>query len=276
MTKKLPHNSDWLNRIFCGDNTEVLSGFSAECVDLVVTSPPYDNMRKYGGHSWDFFGVAWNLKRVLKPGGVLVWVVGDSVSKGGETLTSMRQALHFQELGLLMNDTMVWRKYLPGLQGKRYTHCWEYMLVLSKGEPKTFNPIMRLNKTSSMVSRKNQRAKGPHEETICTGYKVVAETSVEENVWDIPVGGTNTDPEGGVNGIHPAMFPIALAKRHIISWSNIGDVVLDPFNGSGTTCKAAKLLERRWVGIDVNPEYCRIAENRLRQEVMNLDTPAGV
>lgn len=262
----------FVRRIWCGDNCEILGQMPPESVDLVVTSPPYDDMRTYGGHAWDFYGVAWQLKRVLKPGGVIVWVVGDSTIKGGESLNSMRQALHFQALGMLINDTMVWRKYLPGLQGKRYTHCWEYMLVVSKGEPKTFNPLMRANKTSGMVWRKNQRAAGEDEKTICTGYKKAAESSIEENVWDIPVGGTNTDPDGGVNGIHPAMFPIALAKRHIASWSNPGDIVLDPFSGSGTTCKAAKELEREWIGIEINPKYVEASEQRLLQSVLQLET----
>ncbi len=63
--------TDWLGRIVCGDNTEVLSGFPAECVDLVVTSPPYDDLRTYGGHSWNFETLAAQLVRVLKPGGVI-------------------------------------------------------------------------------------------------------------------------------------------------------------------------------------------------------------
>ena len=92
-----------LNRIHCGDNCDLLGKMPRECVDLVVTSPPYDDLRTYGGHSWDFFGVAWHLKRVLKPGGVIVWVVADATKDGSGTTAKAAKTLGRQFIGLEVN-----------------------------------------------------------------------------------------------------------------------------------------------------------------------------
>ena len=257
--------SDWLGRIVCGDNTEVLSGFPAECVDLVVTSPPYDDLRTYGGHSWNFETLAAQLVRVLKPGGVIVWVVADATVNGSETGTSMRQALHFLDAcGLRLHDTMVYQTSKPPMNDRRYQAAWEYMFVLSKGEPKTWNPIKMPTKHAG------EKVSGTYWNTDGTmkprhGRNPVADESVRENVWRIV--------ERPGNG-HPAPFPESLAKDHVTTWSNPGDVVLDPFSGSGTTCKAAKELNRQWCGIEINPDYCKIAEARLSQDVLQLETCA--
>ena len=265
-------SSDWLGRIVCGDNVEVLSGFPDACIDLVVTSPPYDDLRTYGGHSWNFDAVAAQLTRVLKPGGVIVWVVADATVNGSETLTSMRQAIHFKDVcGLNVHDTMVWNKYSPGIYGKRYTHAWEYVFVLSKGEPEAWNPIMRRNENLGPRVSSTRKSSG----TVCGKIKeVAADESIEENVWRIGVGGGPKRQEGSQWINHPAMMPEKLVKRCVASWSNPGDVVLDPFSGSGTTCKAAKELNRQWCGIEINPEYCAIAEARLSQDVLQLETCA--
>ncbi len=140
--------------IYTGDNVAALKTFPDTCIDLVVTSPPYDNLRTYGGHTWDFEGVARELTRVLKPGGVIVWVVADATVNGSETLTSMRQAIHFKDVcGLRVHDTMVYRKnsYMP-LTHNRYEQCWEYMFVLSNGKPKSWNPIKVPSMTAGTTS----------------------------------------------------------------------------------------------------------------------------
>lgn len=266
------HCSDWLGRIVCGDNVEVLSGFPDACIDLVVTSPPYDDLRTYGGHSWNFEAVAAQLTRVLKPGGVIVWVEGDQTKDGGESLMTMRHALHFSDVcGLTVNDTMIYEKanYLPQNCSTRYDQCWEYMLVLSKGKPVTGN-LLR-DKRNAKFGRERMVVGGR-----IGGDGILKDRKIERpkeygnrnNVWQYPVGGTNAS-----NG-HPAVMPLQLAKDHIASWSNPGDVVLDPFSGSGTTCKAAKELNRQWCGIEINPEYCKIAEARLSQDVLQLETCA--
>jgi len=255
-----------LDKIHCGDNCDLLGQLPRECIDLVVTSPPYDDLRTYGGHSWDFFGVAWQLKRVLKPGGVIVWVVADATKDGSESGSSMRQCLHFQQLGLKIHDTMIYRKSNPiPLTHNRYEQEWEYAFVLSLGKPKTWNPILKKNKTAGKAVNWSTRAVEDGAARRCRDETTIAnETGYIGNIWEYPVG---VDALGD----HPAPFPEKLAKDHIISWSNVGDVVLDPFSGSGTTAKAAKELGRRFLGLEINPEYCAIAERRIAQQVLELE-----
>jgi DNA modification methylase len=253
-----------INQIICGDNCDVLGTFPRACIDLVVTSPPYDDLRTYGGHSWDFYGVAWQLKRVLKPGGVIVWVVADATKDGSETGTSFEQALHFKTLGLNLHDTMTWHKQnaLP-LNNNRYEPSTEYMFVLSDGPPKSFNAIRERSLLAGKVSGGTQiQADGERVPKWGNG-RLYQATKVKQNLWQYPV--------GGGNGLHPAIFPEELARDHILSWSNEGDLVLDPFNGSGTTTKMAREMGRRYIGIEVNPDYCKIAENRLKQQLLPLE-----
>ena len=254
-----PYEKDGIT-LHCGDNCETMLRMPAESVDLVVTSPPYDDLRTYGGHSWDFYGVAWNLKRLLKPGGVIVWNVNDATKDGSETGTSMRQALHFQGIGLNLHDTMIWEKTGSGALGSQdcYGQNFEYVFILSKGKPKALNLI---------EDRKNVITSG---KVAVNGELQADKTSVSRvierkeygrrtNVWRIaPVQRTK----------HPAPFPDELARDQILSWSNEGDTVLDPFSGSGTTIKMARETGRRGIGIEINEEYCQIAVTRLRQRLL--------
>lgn len=233
-----------LDVVLCGDNCETLASFPAESVDLVVTSPPYDDLRTYGGYSWDFEGLAAELTRVLKPGGVIVWVVVDATVKGSETLTSMRQAIHFKDVcGLNVHDTMIyWRETIP-LTSNRYQPEWEYMIVLSKGAPRTFNPLKVRSRghENGTASKGRTRAKrdektGLHK--LRSSNAMNKEMKVRGNVWQY-----NARPNPSQDQAkwgHPATFPDLLASDHILSWTEPGDVVLDPFAGSGTTLQQAK------------------------------------
>ena len=254
-----------LDKIHCGDNCDLLGQLPRECIDLVVTSPPYDDLRTYGGHSWDFFGVAWQLKRVLKPGGVIVWVVADATKDGSETGTSMEQALHFKRLGLNLHDTMIWNKAEMNFPDTtRYYQSWEYMLILSNGAPRACNLLAdRENKAFGRLRIGTDRNQ---DGTTRDSYtKPVKETGLRMNLWDV------TPEKSAMRQDHPAMFPQRLASDHIATWSNPGDLVLDPFSGSGTTAKAAKELGRRFLGLEINPEYCEIAERRIAQQVLELE-----
>lgn len=267
-------SSAWLGRIVCGDNTEILSRMPSECIDLVVTSPPYDDIREYGGHSWNFDGLAAQLLRVLKPGGVIVWVVGDKTEGGNESGTSMRQALGFQTAGLNLHDTMIYEKCgaFERKGHRTYPQAFEFMFVLSKGSPKTFNIIRdRKNSLGGQVHRPTLRQPDGTMKRGASWGREIREVGARTNIWRYSVGWMKSASDA-VAFEHPAIMPEALASDHIASWSNPGDVVLDPFLGSGTTCKAAKALNRQWCGIEVNPDYCRIAEARLSQDVLQLET----
>ena len=251
-----------INQIICGDNVETLRTLPDACIDLVVTSPPYDNLRTYGGHSWDFDGVAQQLWRVIKPGGVVVWVVNDATIDGSETGTSFRQALRFMEIGFRLHDTMIYRRQGRYPDEQRYWADFEYMFILSSGKPKSVNLIRdeKSKRPGGGMTYSERTTKG----TLKPNYsgRVCHEWKARSNVWDLGVATNGTYPG------HPATFPETLARDHILSWSNEGDIVLDPFSGSGTTAKMAKLMGRQFIGIEINPEYCEIAAERLRQGVL--------
>lgn len=244
--------------ILQGDNVAMMKTFDKECIDLTVTSPPYDRLKTYGGHQWDFEAVATELFRVTKKGGVLVWVVADSTVKGSESGTSFRQALFFRETGFNLHDTMIYRKrnFMP-LTHKRYEQAFEFMFVFSKGRPKTWNPLkvpIAYPRTRTLKMRDGDGKK--------TGFQCSGTHRIKENVWDYKVGGGHIDSDGLAH-LHPAPFPEKLAEDHIASWSNPGELVLDPFSGSGTTCKAAKRLGRHFIGIEINSEYVELSKRRL-------------
>jgi DNA modification methylase len=248
-----------MNKIICGDSAIMLLTLEPESVDLTVTSPPYDNLRTYNGYTFDFEAIARGLYRVTKPGGIVVWVVGDATVNGSETGTSFRQALYFKDCGFNLHDTMIWNKNgytAPGSLGTRYAPVFEYMFILSKRSVKTFNPI-KDHKTSNAgvkVHGTIRQADGSFR-PVAGPTKYIAEYSQRYNVWEI-------DPHK-TGGDHPAPFPEALARDHILSWSNPGDLVLDPFAGSGTTLKMAKETGRNYIGIEISPEYCKLIERRV-------------
>jgi len=220
-------------------------------LDLTVTSPPYDNLRTYNGYSFDFEAVAKELYRVTKPGGVVVWVVGDATINGSETGTSFRQALYFMECGFNLHDTMIYQKYGSGLphNDHRYGQSFEYMFVLAKGKPE-HGELIRFESTGKTAPT-NRRSKAG---VITKGtYNVGG--GVIPNIWQYAGGRSECD--------HPAMFPEKLAKDHILSWSNEGDVVYDPFSGSGTTCKMAMPLNRKYIGSEISKEYCDASRRRV-------------
>lgn len=261
-----------LSSIVCGDNVVVMKAWPNACVDLVVTSPPYDNLRTYGGYQWDFEGVERELTRILKPGGVIVWVVADATVKGSETLTSARQAIYFKDVcGLNVHDTMIYQKscYVP-LTHNRYEQSWEYMFVFSKGRPKTWNAIRIPCKNPGM--KKNRGAAKQYEAAYAERKReettITNETKQAPNIFTYAVGQNEKTA-------HNAPFPDELARDHVISWSVEGDIVLDPFVGSGTTCLAAKQNGRRWVGIDINPEYVEICNRRLGHTAIDLSVREG-
>lgn len=248
-----------MNKIIQGDCLEVMKTLENNSIDLTVTSPPYDNLRTYNGYTFDFEGIAKELYRVTKQGGVVVWVVGDATIKGSETGTSFKQALYFKEIGFNLHDTMIWNKgcfSAVGALQNRYAPVFEYMFVFSKGYPKTFNPIKDRKtvhggkKINGTVRNRDGSMKPFSKEVIVNEY------GQRFNIWE-------QSPQRQTGG-HPAPFPEKLAEDHILSWSNEGDTILDPMAGSGTTLKMAKKNNRKYIGIEISEEYIKIIEARLR------------
>lgn len=259
-------------KLIQGDCLEKMKDIPDNSIDLTVTSPPYDNLRTYGGviNDWyfgKFQGIARELYRITKDGGVVVWVVGDATIKGSETGTSFKQALYFMECGFNLHDTMIYRKQNPIPQNhNRYEQCFEYMFVLAKGKICTFNPITIPTKNGGVLmnwGRKNKVDDKQCRRQRDVDFIITKETKRMDNIWTYPIGGGKTG--------HPAVFPEALAKDHILSWSNEGDIVFDPFMGSGTTGKMAILNNRNFIGIELNEDYFKIAEKRIKEAQQQLE-----
>lgn len=240
-------------KLLQGDCLEVMKDIPDKSIDMILTSPPYDNLRDYKGYTFDFEGIAKELYRVLKDGGVVVWVVGDATIKGSETGTSFKQALYFKEIGFNLHDTMIYAKQNPvPYHHNRYNPQFEYMFVLSKGVPKTFNPIQENTK-----GFKTGKYRYPDGSLKVANTPIIKETKMLNNIWYYVVGGKGNN--------HPASFPEKLSEDHIVSWSNEGDIILDPMAGSGTTLKMAKKNNRNYVGIEISPEYIDIINKRLNE-----------
>lgn len=259
--------------LYKGNSAVILSRIGSESIDLVVTSPPYDKLRSYGGvgEGWNFetfTAVAAQLARVLKSGGVLVWNVSDQCVDGSYTCTSLRQVLYFTDvLGLRLHDVMMWQKpnAMPRKRGKRYQASFEPMYVFSKGEPKTFTPIMRECKCSGRAYKSTFKS-NVHEGRIEYKEGVIPSETVESNVWSIPTASsceTNYTLKDGRKIHHTAVFPKELALRHIRTWTEEGDTVLDPFMGSGTSGLAALELGRNFIGCELNDDYFDMASERI-------------
>ena len=249
--------------IECGDCLELLKNIPDNSIDLTITSPPYDDLRIYTGGKFDFENIARELCRVTKEGGVVVWNVNDKIKNGTKSLTSFKQAIFFNEIGFNVNDVMIWKKTnpMPQVKQPRYNQCFEYMFVFSKGKPKTFNPIMvdckNANKQYKSTCKKITQGK----ERVYKEFNINKQ-KVSDNIWEFAVSQNKTN--------HPAVFPLKLPLKHILSWSNEKDIVLDPFMGSGTTMIACVQTNRHYIGFDISKDYFDIACERLEKEKEKL------
>ena len=248
-----------------GDCTVETKKIESESIDLVVTSPPYDNLRDYNGviDTWSFEKfkeIANELYRVVKPGGVVVWVVGDATIDGSETGSSFKQALYFKEIGFNIHDTMIWTKNAIPYDPKcnRYWQAFEYMFVFSKGKPKTCNYIMEPCKNAGKAKTNDygqKRKDGTNREDRRDANRKIKAEKVKTNVWHF-------SPDPQKTG-HPAVFPRKLAFDHIISWTNEGDTVFDPFMGSGTTGIECIDTNRNFIGIELDEKFFNISKERI-------------
>ena len=265
-----------VNKIYCENCIDTMSKMPDGFVDLTVTSPPYDNLRTYNndiGQSWGesvWKPIIKELYRVTKKGGVVVWVVGDATIKGSETGTSFRQALWFMECGFNLHDTMIYEKngasYPAGKKSNRYSNVFEFMFVFCKGKLKTKNLIKdKINKWAGSTTFGESTNRQKDGTLKSSGKRVIGSFGYRDNIWKI----NNGKGFGGdfLSGKHPASFPEQLANDHILSWSNYGDLVYDPFMGSGTTAKMAILNKRNYIGSEISKEYFEIAEKRINENL---------
>lgn len=250
--------------IINGDAAEELKKLKPESVDIVITSPPYDNIREYDGFSFDFEAIAQELFRVVREGAVVVWIVNDQYVDGSMTGTSFRHALYFKDVGFRLHDVMIWDKgTFPtlGAIDVRYPNSFEFMLILSKGKPKTFNALKdRKNKHfGRQIGGGSTRMPDGSTKRRPKKSEVFLEYGLRHNVWRIFPENSNRRRKG-----HPAQFPEDLVRDHLSSWSRKGDVVLDPFLGSGTTLLVAQEMARVGIGIEISKRYCDIARRRVQ------------
>lgn len=261
-----------LNQYYIEDSIFTLENrIPDNSIDLVVTSPPYDDIRSYNNnYCFDFEKIARLLAQKLKQGGVIVWVVGDATIRGSETGTSFRQALYFKDVcGLRLHDTMIFQKNTTTFparhKGNRYTQIFEYMFVFSKGKPAIANLICdkpnRWAGTTNFAKLKTDRDK---DDNLISKkkFKPIPDFSPRLNIWTY-VTGKGFSGNDDIAYQHPAIFPERLVEDHIKTWTNENCLVYDPFAGSGTTLKIAKLLNRKFIGSEINAEYQHIIEERL-------------
>ncbi len=262
------------NTIICGDCEQVLAQFPEACVDLIVTSPPYADCRKntYGGVHPDKY-VEWLLPkceqflRVLKPTGTFILNIKEKVVKGERHTYVLDLILEMRKQGWLWTEEFIWHKKncYPGRWPNRFRDAWERCLQFNK--QKKFNmyqdAVMVPTGDWAKTRLKNlsETDKLRDESKVQSGFgKKISNWIGRKQAY--PTNVLHLATECG-NRNHSATFPISLPEWFIKLFTQKHDVVLDPFIGSGTTAIAAKQLERIYVGIDKDPEYCRIAKKEL-------------
>lgn len=261
---------NFLNKIHRGNNVTIMNKMPDNSIDLTVTSPPYDDLRDYDNKlTWDFEvfkKVAKQLYRITKKGGTIVWIIGDKTKNGNKSLTSFKQALYFQKIGFYMYDVIIYEKAGSGPpHSKRYFNTFEYMFILSKGKPKTVNLLADKKNTCGGMTTFSEITRREKDGTLTNkGKKVINEYGVRTNIWRYN-NGKGFSTKDDIAYKHPAIFPEKLVDDHILSWSNPGDIVLDPFGGSGTTAKESVKLNRKWIYIEKVEKYCKIAQERINE-----------
>jgi site-specific DNA-methyltransferase (adenine-specific) len=261
-------------QIFQGDCLHFLPTLQAASVDLIVTSPPYADQRKntYGGIHPDkyvewFLPIAAELKRVLKPEGSFVLNIKERVVDGERHTYVLELILALRKQGWLWTEEYVWHKSnsYPGKWPNRFRDGWERCLHFTKNKHFAMyqNAVQvpmgdwsqsRLRK----LSNTDRQRDNSH---VQSGFGKKIENWVGRE-WAYPDNVLHLATECSNQG-HSAVFPIELPAWFIKLFTQMGDVVLDPFLGSGTTAVASKELDRRCIGIEIEPSYIQIANHRL-------------
>ena len=255
--------------IIHGDAIAELAAYEGQA-QLVLTSPPYDDMRDFGGHAFDWPAMIDAIIPTLAPGGVLVWVVGDKVDKGSLRCTPQRQLLYMQERGLTIHDVMAYHKQGRPLQSQnRHRPSWDFMFVVSNGKPATVNLICDVPNKNPGMKGGGANKRFPDGRNAKTKTSIVQPYRKRGNVWFYLTGSQKSHPDFPDAHQHSGTFPLALARDHITTWTNPGDLVIDPMAGSGTTLAAAAELGRRAVGIEIHDPYVDLMRRRMAPDANN-------
>ena len=266
----------FLGKINNDDCIKFMKKLPDNCIDLTVTSPPYDDLRDYENKLvWDyntFRKVARELFRVTKKGGIVVWVIGDKTDKGNKSLTSFKHALYFQEVGFNIYDVIIYEKAGSGPpHPNRYFNSFEYMFVMSKGKPKSVNLLKDKKNSCAGMSTFGDITRREKDGSLTNkGKKIINEFGVRTNIWRYN-NGKGFSSKDKIAYEHPATFPEKLVEDHIKSWSKPGDIVFDPFGGSGTTAKVSIELDRQWIYVEKVAKYCDVAKRRLENVGVKFD-----
>ena len=266
-----------VNVIICGDCEEVLKKYDDNCVDLIFTSPPYADKRKntYGGiHPDDyvdwFINRAKEFLRVLKPTGTFVLNVKEGAVDGERQTYVIELILKMRELGWLWTEEFIWHKKnsYPGKWPNRFRDSWERCIQFNKN--KKFNMYQENvmvpigDWADSRLKNLSDTDKTRDESKVGSGFgKNISNWLGKDKVYPTNVLHLATEC---ANKNHSAAFPLGLPEWFIKLFTEKGDIVLDPFIGSGTTAIAAQNLKRNYIGIDINEEFCEMAINALRTE----------
>ena len=260
-----------LNKILCGDAVEVLKKIPSNSIDLVVTSPPYDDIRTYNGFSLNLPAIGKELNRILKDGSIAAMVIQDATRNFGKTLTSFKTIIDWcDNAGFKLFETVIYRKY--GTEGawwtKRFRVDHEYMPIFLKGDrPAYFNkePLKVPSKHGgkTMTGSGNRRTDGTTTKTIT---REINGMKCRGTVWDY----LNAGDKNPLKRKHPATFPDKIPTDFIQCFCPPKGIVLDPFIGCGSTAVAAKQLGRNYIGIDISKEYCKLAEERIKSMPSSL------
>ncbi len=263
------------NIIHAGNCLEILPTFPDESIDLIVTSPPYADSRKkvYGGIHPNYY-VEWflpiseQLKRVLKKDGSFVLNVKEKAYRGERHTYVLELVLGMKKQGWLWTEEYCWHKKncYPGKWTNRFRDAWERCLHFTKQRKfKMFQEAVMVPIGEWANKRLANLTKNDHvrdESRSKSGFgKRVVNWIGKDKVYPSNVLHLATECS---NKNHSAAFPIELPSWFIKLFTRDGNVVLDPFIGSGTTAMAAKQLHRQYIGIEIRPEYCRLAEEYLR------------